>query len=114
MNVRVWNVDVIEKRLTHKAVVAVNRIRLDRPVFVKIECDDIRKIQVLFAVQSYEFAIDSNRCRPGWQPKHSLHTGGIILPHETLDDERDVLVHFTSVSEYEGRNFRMANKLCRV
>ncbi len=106
VNVAVRDVHVIEKVLTHPAVVAVDRLRIHRPVFIEVERHDAREVESFFAVQADELAIDADRRRSGRQPQHGRLALIVSLPDEVGHFVSDVEAHFVRGREDRRREFR--------
>jgi hypothetical protein len=51
------DVDLVEQLLFHETIVALQRIVVDRVIFVEVKRDHILKAQLFVAVQSYQFGI---------------------------------------------------------
>ena len=107
------NVDVIEERLPHEAVVAVDRVLRHRPVFVEIERDDVREIERLLPMQADQLAIHADRRRAGRQPQHGLQAGRVVLADQAFDDEGHVPIDLARVAENQRGDFGLAEGLSR-
>ena len=103
------NVDVVEERLVHPAVVAVRVVRRHRVVFVEVERDDPREIEPGFLVQADQFAVEADRRRAGRQPEHGRPAGRVVLANQALDHQRDVPRRLRAGGEDERGNFGVRN-----
>ena len=68
------NIDMIKEVLPHEAMVALQRVGRDGPVFVKIECDHACKRQAFLAMQANEFVVDAHRRAACGQSQHCFLT----------------------------------------
>ncbi len=84
------NVDVIEERLLHPTAIALGVVRLHGEVFVEVEGDDVREVEVGLAVQANEFAVQADGRGAGWQAENGGPAGAVVLADEALDHQRDV------------------------
>jgi len=51
------DVDVVEEMLVHEPHIALEFVRLHRPILIKVECHHVLKRQALVAVQTDQLAV---------------------------------------------------------
>ena len=85
MDRRGGNVEVVEEMLPHEAVVALQGVRLHRPILVEVERDDRLERHPLLAVQADQFVVDADGRRAGRKAQHRLLAGRRPRLHEIGD-----------------------------
>ena len=79
------DVDVVEEVLPHEAVIALEGVGSDRPIFVEIEGDDGLEGDPILLVEPDEFVVDAHRRAARRQAEHGLLAGGRPARHEVGD-----------------------------
>ena len=90
VDVPAGDVHVVEEGLEHPAVVALQPIGAQAVVFVEVEGDDPRKVELLLAVHADQFAVDADRRGAGGQPQDGVVAEGVPLADRVGDDLGDV------------------------
>ena len=80
------NVDVVEEMLLHEAAVALMARRIDRPVLVEIEGDDVREGEAILAMHANEFLVERGRRGAGREAEHA----GAMLRGSRSDERGDL------------------------
>ena len=104
VDVLVGDVDVVEERLPHPAVVGVRVVGRHRVVFVEVEGDDAGEVQAVLAVQPDQLAVQPDGGGAGRQAQDGGPTGGIVLADQALDHQRQVAGGLGAGVEDQGRD----------
>ena len=107
------NVDAIEKGFPHPALITVRVIGRHGVIFVEVERDNAGKIEAVFLVQPDQFAVEADGRGPGRQSEHGGTAGGIVLPNQAFDQEREMAGGLGAGIENERRNLRMGDVVGR-
>src|SRR5262245_51558490 len=81
------DVDVIEERLEHPAAIGMRIVTGHRMVFIKIEGNQLRKIEPGILVQADQLAIETHWSRAGRQPKQGRFSRRVVFANEPFDDQ---------------------------
>ena len=79
------DVDVVKEVLPHEAVVALQGVGLNRPVFVEVERHDSLERDTLFAMQADQFVVHADRGAARGEAEHRLLARGGPLANEIGD-----------------------------
>jgi hypothetical protein len=58
---------MIEQLFIHESPIRVRRIAGHRIIFIEVECDDVREIQAVFAVEFDEFRMSFSMIKAAWR-----------------------------------------------
>src|SRR4051812_40293366 len=83
MAVSLIDVNLVEKLLLHKPVVALWCVIVDRVIFIKVKAYNVFETQSFFLVKSYQFCVKRFWRRTGCETKYAVLSCGGFFPDNT-------------------------------
>ena len=102
MDVRGWNVDVLEQMLLHPVVITLRLVVGQPEILIDVESDDVREVDSFFFVQADQLTIDTDGRRTDGQSQDGLLSQRISLADHAHNDlchaSSQVLARFKHVA----------------
>ena len=106
-----FDVDLAEERLVHPAEVRVGVLAGQGVVFVEVERDDAREVEILLLVEANQFAVKADGGAARGESQHGGLARGVAGADELVDLARDVLGRRGRGGEEDGRRARMGENV---